>query len=356
MLLPVRRLTEPSFALRFCSKHGVNNWYMEVPVDIDRRTFLLGGSAAVISLTLNLPAFAKSGPVTAQVSGVQHFNVGDMTVSALLDGSIALDASLFPTAGKDELQAALKRAFMDHDGKIRGAVNAYVARIGDRTVLIDSGGGTAMGPSMGMLPGQLTAAGVAPADVDVIAVTHLHPDHIGGLVTADGKPVFPNATLLVHQAEIGFWRDDAIRSQAPDAVKPFFDMARQTLDVYKAKTSPFAKDGELLPGLQAMHLPGHTPGHTGFNLTSGNQNLLIWGDIVHAPALQFSHPEWSVAFDVDPDLARVTRGKIFDQANADRLRVAGMHLLFPGIGHLTKEASGYDFVPAQWDYDLSDKR
>jgi glyoxylase-like metal-dependent hydrolase (beta-lactamase superfamily II) len=325
-------------------------------MDIDRRTFLLGGSAAALSLTIGLPAFAKSGPVTAQISGVQHFNVGDITVSALADGSIELDPSLFPTAGKDELQGALKRAFMGDDGKIRGAVNAYVARLGDRTVLIDSGGGTAMGPSMGMLPSQLTAAGIAPADIDVLALTHLHPDHIGGLVSADGKPVFPNASVLVHEKEIAFWRDDAIRGQAPDAFKPFFDMARQSLDVYKAKISPFSKDGEVLPGVQAMHLPGHTPGHAGFNLVSGDQNLLIWGDIVHAHALQFGHPDWSIAFDVDPDLARATRVKLFDQANADRLRVAGMHLLFPGVGHVLKEGSAYDFVPAPWDYNLTDKK
>lgn len=325
-------------------------------MDIDRRTFLLGGSAAALTLTISLPAFAKSGPVTAQISGAQHFNVGDITVSALADGSIDLDPSMFPMAGKEELQAALKRAFMGDNGKIRSAVNAYVARVGDRTVLIDSGGGNLMGPSMGMLGSQLTAAGIAPADVDVLAITHLHPDHIGGLVGADGKPVFPNATMLVHETEIGFWRDDAIRAQAPDAVKAFFDMARKALDAYKGKTTPFSKDGEVLAGVQAMHLPGHTPGHTGFNLVSGDQNLLIWGDLVHAPALQFGHPEWSISFDVDPDMARATRAKIFDQANADRLRVAGMHLLFPGVGYVRKEASAYDFVPAQWDYDLADKK
>ena len=325
-------------------------------MDIDRRTFLLGGSAATLSLTLSLSALAKSGPVPAQISGVQHFNVGDITVSALADGSIELDPSFFPTAAKDELQAALTRAYMGDDGKIRGAVNAYVARLGDRTVLIDSGGGTAMGPSMGMLPSQLAAAGIAPADVDVLALTHLHPDHIGGLVGADGKPVFPNATMLLHETEIAFWRDDAVRGQAPDAFKPFFDMARQTLDAYKAKISPFSKDGDVLPGVQAMHLPGHTPGHTGFNLVSGNQNLLIWGDLVHAPALQFGHPEWSISFDVDPDKARATRSRLFDQASADRLRVAGMHLLFPGVGHVAKDGSGYDFVPSQWDYDLTDKK
>ena len=324
-------------------------------MDMDRRTFLIGGGAAALSLTIGLRAFAKSGPITAQISGVQHFNVGDITVSALSDGYLVFDPSLFPSVGKEEMEAALKQAFMDGKGQFRGAVNAYVARFSDRTVLIDSGAGTVFGPTLGMLGSQLTAAGIAPADIDVLAVTHLHPDHIGGVVGADGRPVFPNATMLLHEAEISFWRDDAIRGQAPDEFKPFFDLARKVLDAYQSKTNPFAKDGEVLPGVQAMHLPGHTPGHTGFNLVSGNQNLLVWGDIVHAPALQFGHPEWSIAFDVDPDMARATRAKIFDQASADRLRVAGMHLLFPGVGHVVKEASAYDFVPAQWDYDLTDK-
>ena len=164
-------------------------------MNIDRRTFILGGGAAILALSIDLPAFAKSGPVTAQISGVQHFNVGDITVSALADGSLEFDPSLFPNVGKDELQAALKRAFMGDSGKFRGAVNAYVARFGDRTVLIDSGGGNLMGPTMGMLPTQLAAAGIAPAEIDVLVMTHLHPDHIGGLVSADGKPVFPNATI-----------------------------------------------------------------------------------------------------------------------------------------------------------------
>lgn len=322
---------------------------------IDRRTFMLGSGAAALSLTISLPAFAKAGPVTAQISGVQHFNIGDITVSALSDGFIAFDSALFATVSKEELQTALKRAFMDGKGKFLGAVNAYVARFGDRTVLIDSGAGTLFGPTLGMLPGQLTAAGVAPADIDVLAMTHLHPDHIGGLFGADGKPVFPNATMLLHETEAAFWRDDAIRGQAPDGVKVFFDHARKALDAYKGKTSLFSKDGEVLPGVQAMHLPGHTPGHTGFNLVSGDQNLLIWGDIVHAPALQFGHPEWSISFDVDQDKARTTRQKIFDQVSADRVRVAGMHLLFPGVGHVTKAASGYEFVAAQWDYDLTNK-
>ena len=185
----------------------------------DRRTFLLGGSAAALTVTLSLPAFAKSGPVTAQISGVQHFNVGDITVSALADGSIELDPSLFPTADKDQLQAALKRAFMSDGGKIRGAVNAYVARIGDSTVLIDSGGGCCLARPWACCPAQLAAAGIAPADIDVLVMTHLHPDHIGGLLAADGKPVFPNATMLLHEAEVAFWRDDAIRVQAPEEAK-----------------------------------------------------------------------------------------------------------------------------------------
>jgi len=175
---------------------------MEILMDIDRRSFLLGGSAAALTLTVNFPAFSKAPPLSAQISGAQHFNVGDITVSALSDGSIAMDPSLFPTANKDELQQAVKRAFVGHDGKITGAVNAYVARLADKTVLIDSGSGSLLGPTAGMLPQQLTAAAVAPADVDVLALTHLHPDHVGGLVgmndSTAGSPILgSSATGLV---------------------------------------------------------------------------------------------------------------------------------------------------------------
>ncbi len=214
-------------------------------MDIDRRTFLLGGSAAAISLTLSLPALAKSGLVTAQISGAQHFNVGEITVSALSDGYIVFDPALFPSVGKDEMEAALKRGFMDGKGQFRGAVNAYVARFADRTVLIDSGAGTLFGPTMGMLGSQLTAAGIAPADIDVLAMTHLHPDHIGGLTSADGKPLFTNATMLLHQAEVAFWTDDAIRGKAPDEVKAFFDVARNLSTPIKAKPTHFRRMGRF---------------------------------------------------------------------------------------------------------------
>lgn len=320
---------------------------------IDRRSLLLGGSATALSLSFQIPlAGAQDNAAPVKISGVQHFNFGDIVLSALADGYLDTDLSLFSNATPEEIEAALKNAFIDPKGKLRASVNAYVARMGDRVVLIDSGSGNNMGPSAGYLAENLAAANIAASDVDAILLTHLHPDHIGGLV-ADKKALFPNAEMHVHEADIAFFRNDEVKAKMPDEVKVFFDMARAALDTYGDRVKPFNKDGEVLPGISAMHLPGHTPGHSGFMLGSGNDNLLIWGDIVHGPALQFPDPAIGIAYDADQELARATRAKLFDQVATDRIAVAGMHLNFPGIGHVGKAGDGYALEPMPWDYDLT---
>jgi len=312
---------------------------------IDRRSFMIGGAA--VTLTLAAPAGAQA-PATAQVAGVQRFDVGDAVVTALSDGYIDLDLALFQGASPEEMNKLLARAFQA-PGKVRGSVNAYVVAFPGRTILIDAGGGSGFAPTLGQVAGHLEAAGVAPGDIEAVAVTHLHPDHVGGLTDASGAPVFGNAELLVHETEIGFWRDDAIRGQAPEEAKAFFDMARKALDAYGERVRP-VKDGEVAPGLTATLLPGHTPGHTGFTVSSGDRALLVWGDIVHAPPLQFARPEIATGFDTDPELGRRTRAGAFDRAASDRLMVAGMHLFFPGVGHVVKAGTGYEFEPARWEY------
>jgi glyoxylase-like metal-dependent hydrolase (beta-lactamase superfamily II) len=234
----------------------------------------------------------------------------------------------------------------------RLVVNTFLLHLPDRLVLVDGGCGAAMGPTLGRLAGNLAAVGVRPEDIDSILVTHLHPDHIGGLVDAAGQAVFRNAELIVHEADATYWSDDAVLAQAPDGMeKQFVLLSRATLAAYRDRTRRVT-DGDPLAGITAVPAPGHTPGHTGWLISSGGAALLIWGDIVHLPGIQFAHPEAGMAFDVDGAQAIATRRRIMDMAATDRLRVAGMHMDFPGFGHVVRAGGAYAFVPEVWSADV----
>lgn len=318
---------------------------------IDRRGVLAGTAAAAAAATMRFdgPALAAAPKAASQVPGLHRFKVGDLEVTAVVDGYIDAPTKLFPKADAASIAALQRQAFQPVADTVRLAVNLYVVNDGDKTVLIDSGCGS-LGPTMGRLGANLKAAGIEPSTIDVILATHLHPDHIGGLFAQPGAAVFPNAELVAHEADIGFWTNQEIVAKAPNEAKPFFQWAQTALKAYDGRLRHIAKDGEVSKGITAMHLPGHTPGHTGFVLTSGNASLLIWGDIVHSATLQFAKPDWAIAFDVDQDTAVATRRRVFDMTANDRLAIAGMHLPFPGVGHVAKAGEGYSFVREEWQY------
>jgi glyoxylase-like metal-dependent hydrolase (beta-lactamase superfamily II) len=280
-----------------------------------------------------------------QVPGVHHLSVGEFVVTALNDG--VFDGSFdwltgIPGADAQSLHHARFRPVPP-----RITVNAFLVHLPGKLVLVDAGCGGAMGPEMGRLAANLAAMGVAPASVDAILATHLHPDHVGGLLDGAGRAVFPNAELIVHAAEPRFWGDDAIFAKASDQEMQFAELARASVRAYGNRMREIT-DGEVLPGVTAVPEPGHTPGHTGWLISSGGDSLLIWGDVVHMPGVQFARPEVGLGFDVDVAQAIATRKRIFEMAATDRLRVSGMHLDFPAFGHLARDGSGYAFVPEVW--------
>jgi glyoxylase-like metal-dependent hydrolase (beta-lactamase superfamily II) len=310
-----------------------------------RRDLLQIASATAVSFAVSPSSWAKE---LAQVSAVQRFKIGDSVVTALSDGFFQMDASLFPEVDDDGFKAALLAAFQDPTVFL-AAVNAYVIDDGTDVHIIDSGTGSVFGPTLGKLPKTLAAAGYSPEQVKSLIVTHLHPDHIGGAVK-DGKPVYPNAEMVVNGTDHAFWTDPANQAKSPDSVKPFFDLAMAAVQGYEGRVRLFEGEADILPGITAYPLPGHTPGHTGFVLASGNDAVLFWGDVVHMPALQVADPAVSIVFDVDPETAKKTRQTVMDRAATDRIMVAGMHMDFPGIGYLERRDKGYHFVPAGWEY------
>lgn len=312
---------------------------------LSRRGLLASAAAAAVLPWLPMPALARAPVSGRQVPGVYRTTVGSLEVTALLDGHIDLGRQLFAEGQGAAADALLEAAFLPVQSTIRSPVNAYAVNSGERLVLIDTGAATAMGPGFGLLPNSLQAAGIDPAAVDAVLLTHLHPDHVNGLLTPQGVAAFPNAEVLLADAEAAFWLDDSALGRAPAEARPFFEMAQRAMKPYADRTRTFTPGDEAMPDITSMAAPGHTPGHTAYRLESDGEALLVWGDIVHAAALQFAHPEWAIAFDVDQEQAIATRQRMLDMVAAERLTVAGMHLPFPGLGHVARDGQGYAYVP-----------
>lgn len=301
--------------------------------------FLLGSNLAI----------AEAPQQKTQVPGYYRLMLGQFEVTALYDGAIDLDEKLLKNIDKRDIQRLLAREFLKGP-KVQTAVNAYLVNTGNKLVLIDAGAAKLFGPGLGNIVDNLRAAGYTPEQVDTVLVTHLHGDHINGLVTPDGQRVFTNAEVWSAKADNDFWLSEAIANQAPKDFQPFFKMSRDAAAPYLAagKWKTFDSDRELLAGVSSVDTHGHTPGHASYLFQSGDQRLLVLGDLVHNHAVQFAHPEVAFEFDNDPKQAVATRKRIFHKAAREKLMVAGMHLPFPGVGHVRKEAKGYAWVPAEF--------
>jgi glyoxylase-like metal-dependent hydrolase (beta-lactamase superfamily II) len=315
---------------------------------LDRRTALTALSASAMLAAVPRLATAAAPLAGTQVPGLRRLKIGGIEVTALLDGHLPIPHELFPGAAADPATAnrLTDEAFLPR-GPVTTPVNAFLVNTGPRLVLVDTGTANLMGPGLGRLAAHLTAAGVRPEQVDAVLLTHVHPDHFGGLV-ADGRPVFQNAEVLVPEADHAFWTDEGIASRAPADFQPFFAAARATIRACGDKVRRFAPGGEVAPGVTSIAAPGHTVGHTAYRIASGNEQLLIWGDVVHVAPFQFAQPDWSIAFDTDQDQARATRRRLLDLVATDRVQVAGAHLPFPGFGHVARAGNGYAFVPTPW--------
>ncbi|RKF38171.1 MBL fold metallo-hydrolase [Paraburkholderia fungorum] len=268
----------------------------------------------------------------------QH--VGDFTITAISDGYLTASLDFLSNIDTSEASRMQRDAGQKEPAAVH--INCYVVRGAGRTILIDAGAG-GIRQWGGRLNTNLLLAGIEPSTIDTILLTHAHPDHVGGLVNAAGQIAFPNAELIAHQREVKFWQDDGNLSRASERARGNFLIARQVFDGYSARLRTF-DEGEVLPGIRAVALPGHTDGHTGYILESRDRGLLVWGDIVHFPHIQIKRPDVSIAFDQDPSLAATTRSRLLDLVSSEGLLVAGMHLGELGFARVKRTRGEYGLL------------
>lgn len=264
--------------------------------------------------------------------------IGSAEVTILTDGALAFPPDYFPKTEGTHIDSLLEQAGT-HD--IDTNFNAVLIRDGGKLTLIDAGPRDLFGPSAGFLPEALQEAGVTPAQVNLLFATHLHPDHIAGMITPSGNAVFPQAELCITRGEHEFWSDEAATNSAGEPVSDWAALARTVLAAYGDRLRIIPEGGEIAPGLTSVSLPGHTPGHSGWRLSSGDSQLIHVGDIVHAPALQVADPEIGIVFDIDMDTARETRKRLLDELATDGALFTGGHFLHPAFHAVERAGRGY---------------
>jgi len=307
---------------------------------------LITGSTLAIAPLQSAQAAAPM--VKTQAPGYYRFMLGSFEITALSDGTVDLPIDkLLTNTTPAKIDKALAASF--EKSPLETSVNGYLINTGSKLVLIDTGAGNLFGPTLGKLLANLKAAGYQPDQVDDILITHMHPDHVGGLLAA-GQVAFPNAEVHASKLDADFWLSQANMDKAAANDKGFFQGAMASLDPYiKAHHfSSFEGATELAPGIRSVAMPGHTPGHTAYMVQSQGQKLLVWGDVVHVEAIQFANPAVTIHFDSDSKQAAIERKREFANATTQHYLIAGAHLPFPGLGHLRAAGKAYAWVPVNY--------
>ncbi len=320
---------------------------------ISRRGFVLSAAAAGAAFGLDGPleilssAQAQSAP-DLLAKGFAKFKVGDWNVTTVYDGvwEKPHDPGFIKNASVDETKAALTAAGLG-DAHVPVTFTVTVVEKGGQVIMFDSGtGGQAGGPKAGLLAKEnLAKAGIDAAKINTIVVTHFHGDHILGLMAKDtNAQIFPNAEIVVPAGEYGYWTAPDLLAKLPEARQGLVKRIQATMPTWK-NLKQVADNAEAAPGIKAINTNGHTPGHTSYELQSGNAKLIVSGDVTNIRALFMRNPGWHVAFDADAGLAEKNRRALFERAVAEGAMLTGYHWGMPGAGTIKKDGAGYALVP-----------
>jgi glyoxylase-like metal-dependent hydrolase (beta-lactamase superfamily II) len=307
-------------------------------------------SVSLVCSVLSTSVLAEAPMVKTQAPAYYRLMVGDFEVTAISDGTVKLPMlKLLANAKPEKLAAALKAGFLKET--VETSVNTYLINTGSKLVLIDTGAAGLFGPTLGNLLDNLKAAGYQPDQVDEIYITHMHADHVGGLM-AGAALAFPNAVLRIDKADTDFWLSVDNMNAAPEGAKGFFQGAMASVNPYVAagKLNTFSGGTELVPGIHSQAAYGHTPGHSAYIVESKGERLELWGDLMHVAAVQFESPNVTIQFDTDSKAAATARKAAYAEAAKIGSLVGLTHVAFPGLGHLrtAPDGKGYIWVPLNY--------
>lgn len=327
-----------------------------------KKTAIIAGTISLFScLIINNTAFAEqnqqqepkqnSANLSKPQAGFYYFQVGDIKVTALSDGSVVLNTKLLNNEDNYNFDKLLKESYSTHD--INASINSYLIELKDKLILVDAGSGTFLSPTANKLQNSLKNSGYAPEQITDIVITHFHSDHIGGLISND-KILYPNATLHLNKKEADYWLNAELYKKAPEHIKKNFENANKVITPYiKSGQVKFfegnnAEEIKLFDGLTAITAKGHTAGHTFYSIESKGEKLMFLGDTMHIPQIQLPQPDVTIQFDSDAKQAEIQRKKAFTDAAKNVYLVALSHMSFPGVGRLAKQNKGYKWIPVPY--------
>ena len=326
-------------------------------MNLTRRAALFGATAtAVIPALETTSAHAAAPAAGKQAPGFYRYKIGDIEVTVVTDGVARgkLMQNFVTNVKEEEVKDALAAAHKDRE-IFDNTFTPVVLNTGGKLVLIDTGTGeanfTASKGTAGQFTNNLTAAGLSPAAIDTVIISHYHGDHMNGLLKADNSLAFPNAEILVPAKEHNYWMDDGEMSRAPKGrIEGLFKNSRRVFsgDVLK-RLRTYEWDKEVVPGVTAFGTPGHSPGHTSLLVSSGASKVYVQGDVTHVPYLFARNPGWHAFYDQDAAMAEATRRKVYDMLVADKMMVQGFHYPFPAHAYIEKAGNGYREVMVPWN-------
>jgi glyoxylase-like metal-dependent hydrolase (beta-lactamase superfamily II) len=315
---------------------------------VSRRDLVLSSVGAGLAFGLKGPVSFIGAANAQRAADSLKYKVGDIEVFSLHDGNTerTIDAAWVKNAALDDVKAALTKAGMGPD-KIANPFTPTAARVGNRVILFDVGFGANGAPTVGKLHDNMKAAGLDPAGVTDVVISHFHGDHISGLWAKEtSEQIYPKAEIWMPEVEYKHFTDPALIEKAPEAQRGILRRIQSTFPTWK-NVKQFNSGADIAPGIKAVATPGHTVGHMAFHVSSGGQQLFIQGDVAGVPAVFVKNPDWASMFDADGPKAAETRKTLYDRIVAEKAMVAGYHFYFPNVGTLSKDGSGYAFEPVK---------